>query len=122
MPIQSVLSGFARRLDRGLGITAWLSGEPRPPVGGFDLEGEKLLDWGWICTRLPRTPMRALEVGPGRSPIVPAMLALGYEVVAVDFDSRLANCVGGMQFLKGDINEVELSSQFDVIVACSVIE
>ena len=39
-------------LDREFGVRAWLRGEPRPPRGGFDLAGEKIIDWGWICANL----------------------------------------------------------------------
>ena len=84
MNVQRSVGGLAKQLNRRLGILSWLAGEPRPPVGGFDLAGEKLIDWGWICVNLPRGAKRALDLGSGESPIVPAMLELGYDVVAID--------------------------------------
>lgn len=113
---------MARNLNQKLGLIAWLSGEPRPPKGGFDLDGEKLLDWGWLCAHLPHERKLALEIGPGKSPVIPAMLALDYKVVAIDFDETLANAVHGFQFIKGDFTKVKLDQRFEVVVACSVVE
>lgn len=109
-------------LDRNFGVRAWLKGEPRPPRGGFDLAGEKFLDWAWICVNLPPGPKRALEVGSGQSPIVPAMLALNYDVVAVDLGDGLERQARGFTFVKGDFNKVSVEPPFDVIVACSAVE
>jgi SAM-dependent methyltransferase len=122
MSMARALEAVAKRLDRQLGIRAWLAGEPRPPAGGFDLEGEKLIDWGWICANLPRGPKRALEIGSGKSPIVPAMLALGYDVTAVDLCEDLSRQVAGFRLLHGDFNELEIDAAFDVVVLCSVVE
>src|SRR5437870_9916435 len=93
-----MLGNMARRLDKRFGIQALLAGEPRPPAGGFDVRGEKLLDWGFICGSLPRGPKRSLEIGSGHSPIIPAMLALGYDVTAVDACPDASNFVGGFEF------------------------
>ncbi len=122
MAVGNAIGTLARQVDRRFGIRAWLRGEPRPPAGGFDLDGEKLLDWGWICVNLPRGQKKALEVGCGESPVIPAMLALGYEVVGIDFQDRLANLVSGFTLLRGDYNQLTLNSEFDVVVACSSIE
>ena len=54
MALGNAIGTVARRVDRRVGVRAWLRGDPRPPAGGFDLDGEKLLDWGWICANLPR--------------------------------------------------------------------
>ncbi|HWR14698.1 MAG TPA: DUF268 domain-containing protein [Terriglobales bacterium] len=113
---------LAHGLDQRFGVRAWLRGEPRPPRGGFDLEGEKILDWGWICVNLPEGPKRALEIGCGESPVIPAMLARGYDVTAVDFDARIAREISGFTFIRGDFNQVGLVPGFDVVVACSAIE
>jgi Caenorhabditis protein of unknown function, DUF268 len=116
------IGSAARSINRRLGIIAWLSGEPHPPLGGFDLDGEKLVDWGWISVHLPPGPKRALEIGPGRSPVVPAMLALGYDVTAVDFDGALARWIAGFSLLEGDFLSLNFDRGFDVVVACSVVE
>lgn len=122
MALGHAIGTIARRMDIHFGIQAWLRGEPRPPAGGFDLNGEKLLDWGWICANLPRGRKKALDVGCGESPVIPTMLAMGYEVVGVDFADRLANLVAGFTLIRGDFNQVDLDSDFDVVVACSSIE
>lgn len=122
MSIGSSLGGVAKRIDRQLGIRPWLRGEPRPPAGGFDLAGEKILDWGWICANLPRGPKRALEIGSGTSPIVPTMLSMGYDVTAVDLSEDLSRQVSGVRFFLGDFNTLKLEPGFDIVVLCSVVE
>jgi len=122
MAMGQTIGMLARQIDRRFGIRAWLRGEPRPPAGGFDLDGEKLLDWGWICVNLPRGHKKALDVGCGESPIIPAMLALGYEVVGVDLGDRLASVMAGFTLVRGDFNQLDLGSNFDVVIACSSIE
>lgn len=116
------IGAVARRVDRHFGIMALLNGEPRPPAGGFDLKGEKLVDWGWVCANLPPGPKHALEIGPGESPIIPAMLSLGYEVTAVDAWAAPASIIEGFRFVQGDFNEFSGDQRFDVIVLCSVVE
>lgn len=122
MTAGQTIGTIARHIDRRFGIQAWLRGEPRPPSGGFDLNGEKLVDWGWICVNLPPGHKKALDVGCGESPVIPAMLALGYEVTGVDLGDRLASLVVGFTLVRGDFNKLDLDSDFDVVVACSSIE
>jgi Caenorhabditis protein of unknown function, DUF268 len=117
-----LLGRMAKQVDRRFGIREWLRGEPRPPAGGFDLEGEKLIDWGWICANLPRRPVCALEIGPGKSPVIPAMLALGYEVTAIDPWDDPSTIIKGINFINHDFNETEIAGPFEVIVLCSVVE
>jgi SAM-dependent methyltransferase len=119
MRTRTAIKTIAKDIDRRLGIRPWLRGEPR---GGFDLAGEKVIDWGWICANLPRTRQRALEIGCGNSPVLPSMLALGYEVVGVDLDATVANEISGFTFIQGDFNQIEVAKGFDVVVACSAIE
>lgn len=112
-----------RKADRQFGILTWLRGEPRPPAGGFDLRGEKMLDWGWVCVNLPGGAKRGLDIGCGESATVPAMLALGYEeVVAIDLEFPLDRQLCGVHFIQGDFNQIALEPGFDVIVACSAVE
>jgi SAM-dependent methyltransferase len=122
MALGNAIGTAARHVDRRFGVRAWLRGEPRPPAGGFDLDGEKLLDWGWICANLPRGRKKALEIGCGESPVIPTMLAMGYEVVGVDLGDRLTHLVAGFTHVRGDFNQLDLDSDFDVVVACSAIE
>jgi hypothetical protein len=103
-------------------MVAVLNGEPRPPKGGFDLRGEKLIDWGWICVNLPKGPKRALEIGPGESPIIPAMLSLGYEVTAVDPWAAPTSIFSGFRFVQEDFDKFSWDRNFDVVIVCSVVE
>jgi hypothetical protein len=116
------LGRYLKMLDRRFGVRAWLRGEPRPPRGGFDLAGEKIIDWGWICANLPSGPRRALEIGCGESPIVPGMLTHGYKVTCVDLDKTLFGELNGFNFIQGDFNDIELVPEFDIVVACSSLE
>lgn len=122
MKIGQVVGGLVKSAERNTGVVAWLRGEPRPPKGGFDLEGEKFIDWGWICVNLPKGRLRALEIGSGKSPIIPAMLALGYEVTAIDLSQDVASVFSGMAFHNADFLQLELREGFDVVVLCSVVE
>jgi SAM-dependent methyltransferase len=120
--IRNFVRALLKSSDEAMGLRAWLRGEPRPPSGGFDLDGEKLIDWGWICVNLPRGPKRALEIGPGKSPIIPAMLALGYDVTVVDLSDDVSSVFSNINFHFGDFNEMPCNHGFDVIVLCSVVE
>lgn len=120
--LATAIGKLARRLDREFGILATLSGEPRPPRGGFDLAGEKLIDWGWICANLPEGRRRALDIGCGQSPVLTAMLAKGYDVTGIDFNPSVTKQISGFDFVQGDFTTLSLSPGFDVVVACSVIE
>lgn len=122
MSIGNQLGTLARKVNQRFGILARLNGEPVPPAGGFDLDGEKLIDWAWICTNLPRNPQKALEIGPGKSPIIPAMLSLGYDVTAIDTSTDPRKVISGFRFVYGDFQDFRTESGFDIIVLCSVIE
>jgi hypothetical protein len=122
MRVVSRAGKIAKKVDRQFGIREWFRGEPRPPRGGFDLAGEKIIDWGWICVNLPPGRKRALEIGCGESPVIPAMLARGYDVVGLDFDPKISTQLSGFTFMQGDFNTADLKPGFDVIVACSAIE
>jgi hypothetical protein len=122
MSLGSKIGTLVRKLDNSFGVIALLNGELRPPRGGFDLDGEKLIDWGWICSNLPSGPKRALEIGPGKSPIIPAMLSLGYEVTAVDTSADPTSIIEGFRFVSGNFNEFSCDRKFEVIVVCSVVE
>lgn len=122
MSLGTRIGTAVRKLDKRFGVIALLNGQPRPPRGGFDLNGEKLIDWGWICANLPSGPKRALEIGPGKSPIIPAMLSLGYDVTAVDTSADPASIISGFRFVSADFNEFPCDQKFEVIVVCSVVE
>lgn len=117
------IGNLIRQADKQYGFLAMLRGEPRPPAGGFDLKGEKALDWGWVCVNLPKSAERGMDIGCGESPIVPAMLALSYkEVVAIDLEFPLDRQLQGPRFVQGDFNQLSFPPNFDVVVACSAVE
>jgi SAM-dependent methyltransferase len=123
MSVGQNIGDLVRQADKRFGFLAWLHGEPRPPIGGFDIKGDKALDWGWVCVNLPRSADRALDIGCGESPTVPAMLALEYrEIVAIDLQFSLDKQLMGPRFVQGDFNQLSLEPGFDVIVACSTVE
>ena len=122
MSIRTIAKRVLKAADDAAGLRAWIAGEPRPPRGGVDLDGEKLIDWGWVCVNLPAGPRRALEIGPGKSPIIPAMLALGYDVTAVDLSRDISRLFSNIRFHFADFKEIESDKGFDVIVLCSVVE
>ncbi len=125
MQLGRSIGALAKRIDTEFAIRAWLRGDPRPPRGGFDLDGEKIIDWGWICANLPAGPKYALEIGCGESPVIPTMLAHGYRVVGLDFNAKIAHQLGGLNgfnFVQGDFNSAQLEPGFDVIIACSALE
>lgn len=109
-----------KALDYRLGLRNRLRGIP--PMG-FDIEGEKVLDWGWCLAHLPQTPkQRILDIGCVQAPITPAAIALGHEVIGVDTD-RLNYSLLNLTFIQADFMEANLSDvQFDIVVLCSVVE
>jgi hypothetical protein len=50
------------------------------------------------------------------------MIALGYDVTAVDLSLDISSIFGGVNFHYGDFVEMERGAMFDVIVMCSVVE
>jgi SAM-dependent methyltransferase len=50
------------------------------------------------------------------------MLALGYDVTAIDLCTDLSQQVSGFRFILGDFAEASLEPGFDVVVLCSVVE
>ena len=50
------------------------------------------------------------------------MLALGYDVTAIDLCTDLSTTVAGCHFILSDFRKAEIQPGLDVIVLCSVIE
>jgi SAM-dependent methyltransferase len=116
--VYSILKAFYYRS----GLGAWLMSQPNAPPGGFDLEGEKLLDWAWVVANLPQPPKRILDIGCCYSPLVPIMVSLGHEVVGIDINN-LPYQLSGLTFRREDFLVADFpESSFDVIVLCSVVE
>lgn len=93
------------------------------PADGFDIQGEKVLDWGWCAAHLPHSPRRSiLDIGCAQAPTTVAAIALGHEVTGVDTD-RLLYHLPGLTFYQADFLDCELKpSSFDIVILCSVVE
>jgi SAM-dependent methyltransferase len=115
-----LLKKFLGSIDHRLGIRNLLRGLP---LAGFDLDGEKILDWGWCLACLPPAPsLQVLDIGCVQSPIVPAAITLGHEVVGIDTD-RIPYELPGFTFYQTDFLDHDFGSvRFDVVVLCSVVE
>ena len=122
MKVKLVVRAALRSVDSLFGIRAWLSDEPKAPPGGFDLEGEKLLDWAWVVANLPQPSKRILDIGCHDSPLLPIMVALGYDVVGIDIGD-LPYQLSGFTFRQADFLVADFRERsFDVVVLCSVVE
>jgi SAM-dependent methyltransferase len=114
-----VVADILKAIDRRFAIKSLLKGEP---WGGFDLRGEKELEWSWVISNLPPPPKRCLDIGCCYSPITPTMVAMGNTVMGIDLE-ELPYRLSGLTFVKGDFNSLELpEASFDVVVLCSVVE
>ena len=116
---------FLLSLDRRVGIRNRLRGLPST---GFDVRGEKALDWGWCLANLPRrcsndSPrLRVLDIGCCQSPIASVATAFGHEVVGIDTES-LPYELPRLTFYQADLLGMDLpDASFDVAVLCSVVE
>ncbi|TFG50742.1 MAG: DUF268 domain-containing protein [Candidatus Brocadiia bacterium] len=109
-----------KTLDHHLGLRNRLHGLP---ASGFDLGGEKILDWGWCLGNLPHSPrQRILDVGCAQAPILPAALAMGHEVYGIDTEELPYN-LPDLTFYQADFLDHDFgSSRFDVIILCSIVE
>jgi SAM-dependent methyltransferase len=109
-----------KSIDNHIGIRNRIRGLP---AAGFDLEGEKPLDWGWVIAQLScSTRQDILDVGCRQSPVVTAAGTLGHNAVGVDMDP-LPFQVPSVTFHQGDFLELDLGEAlFDFVVLCSVVE
>jgi hypothetical protein len=122
MKIKRAIRSVLKNIDEFLGIRAWLSDDIRPPKG-FDLHGEKELDWGWVAANVPPGPGRALDVGCVGSPMSLILVSMGYEVVGIDLRAGMPFLLEGFQFIQGNFNEISLeSASFDLAILCSTVE
>ena len=113
-------SRFFKMLDRRLGIRNRLRGLP---ASGFDLSGEKVLDYGWCLANLPRSPIQQiLDIGCAQAPIVPAAITMGHEVVGIDTD-QVPYKLPGLTFYQADFLDHDFGyAHFDIVILCSVVE
>jgi hypothetical protein len=122
MKIKRVIRQVLKDIDEFLGIRDWFSDDIRPPKG-FDLHGEKELDWGWVAANVPPGPCRALDIGCVGSPISLILASMGYEVVGIDLRAGMPFMLESFQFVQGDFNQIPLEpASFDLVVCCSTVE
>jgi 2-polyprenyl-3-methyl-5-hydroxy-6-metoxy-1,4-benzoquinol methylase len=115
-----MLRKLLKNFDRRTGLRNRLRGLPS---AGFDLGGEKVLDWGWCMAHLPpQPPQQVLDVGCVQAPLTPAAVTMGHIVTGIDTD-RLNYSLPNFTFYQADFMEVDLgASRFDAVVLCSVVE
>jgi len=119
MKIKPIARAALRGVDSLFGIRAWLLDKLK---GGFDLEGEKLLDWAWVVANLPQPSKRVLDIGCHLSPLVPIMVALGHDVIGIDIAS-LPYQLSELTFRQADFLVADFKERsFDVVILCSVVE
>ena len=75
-----IAGGIIRKPDPQFGFPTRLGGEPRPPISGFDLKGERAVARVWACVSVSKSADQGLEIGRGDFPTVKVMLGLDYAV------------------------------------------
>jgi SAM-dependent methyltransferase len=115
-------------LTRGLARRVMTSGTLRhlllgQPPGGFDLAGEKQLDWGWVMAKSAGLNGRALDIGAGPSPVPAALQAAGFDTTAIDLEPFQPFLMPGFRVIQGDFLEWDFGNErFDLVILCSAVE
>lgn len=110
----------ASRLARSGTIRHLLLGQPK---GGFDLAGEKQLDWGWVASKACGLTGRALDIGCGTSPVPAVLQAAGFSVTAIDLEPAQPFEFPNLRVIRGDFISYDFGrEQFDLVVLCSAVE
>src|SRR5262249_549179 len=107
---------------RRAGLTAAVSAWFTLTAYGDSISTARLIHWGFVCSALPRAPKRALSLGSLESPIIPAMLALEYDVTAIGSADAPTSLTAGVRLLSGDFRRLNPGVGYQVIVAGPAIE
>jgi len=115
---------FVRRLATTItqsgAIRHWVL---REPVGGFDLRGEKQLDWGWAMAKVATLSGSALDIGCGHSPVPAALHAAGFATTAIDLQPDQPFDLPGLEIISDDFLQRRFAAEsYDLIVLCSTVE
>lgn len=93
------------------------------PPGGFDLAGEKQLDWGWVLAKSAGLHGHALDIGSGPSPVPAALQAAGFTTTAIDLEPFQPFVLPQFRVIKGDFLDWSFGSErFDLVILCSAVE
>jgi SAM-dependent methyltransferase len=118
--LRSAIRAVGRTITHNATLKHVVRGEPR---GGFDLAGEKQLDWAWVIEKSRATSGRALDVGCGDSVIPAALHLAGFQTTAMDLAPRQPYGMPGFRVLSGDFLTYDFGDeQFELISLCSAIE
>jgi SAM-dependent methyltransferase len=115
---------FVRRLATTLTqngtIRHWVL---REPAGGFDLRGEKQLDWGWAMAKVASLSGTALDIGCGHSPVPAALHAAGFATTAIDLQPDQPFDLPGLEIISDDFLHRNFPAKsYDLVVLCSTVE
>ncbi|MBI5649276.1 MAG: DUF268 domain-containing protein [Chloroflexi bacterium] len=114
---------FRRRFARVLYSLASIVTPKDPP--GMSLAGDRHIEWSWILAHLPDSGGKALDVGPGSSPLLSlGMLQKGFQVLALDIEKQNWLFVDrDLELKRADLLTGKIPpTTFDVIICCSMIE
>jgi hypothetical protein len=100
-----------------------LLGRSEPPTRIPNLIGDRDVEWAFVAAHLPRGPGAALDFGPGGSALSLLAAEAGFAVTSVDLEPvRPPYVHPAIQYLQGDLLELELEQEFDVVINCSTVE
>lgn len=92
---------------------------PRMP----NLLGDRDVEWAFVAAHLPDAPGRVLDFGPGGSALSLVAAEAGFAVTAVDLEAVQPPYVHpAIEYLRGDILQLDLAGGFDVVINCSTVE
>ncbi len=88
------------------------------------LTGDREIEWSWSLAQLPSVPSRVLDFGAGNGVLSLGAAVHGHSVVAVDLEPCMfAFDPNGIEYLRGDINELEFEpDSYDYVINCSTVE
>ena len=116
----AVTRGLARRVMTSGKLRHLLLGQP---PGGFDLAGEKQLDWGWVMAKSAGLNGHALDIGSGPSPVPAALQAAGFMTTAIDLEPFQPFVLPEFRVIQGDFLDWNFGSErFDLVILCSAVE
>jgi hypothetical protein len=118
--MKDVARRIVRALDRRLHLRNWLLGLP---ASGFDLAGDKVLEWGFCLGNVPQRPgLTGLDIGGAQGPIAACCAAMGHAVTMLDLDTPPYE-LPRLTFMQADFMTHDFGSDlYDLVVLCSVVE
>jgi SAM-dependent methyltransferase len=91
-----------------------------------NLIGDRDVEWSWVAAHMPSGPGKALDFGPGGSPLGLMAAEKGFEVTALDLEPvRWPYRHAKLHFLQGDILDSaarDAAGSVDLVINCSTVE